>query len=64
MNRLSRQYFISLIALTIGTAVIGVVVLARTAPDWMNANKSLVTAAALTIAMIPWVIAVWRLRNS
>lgn len=63
MNRINTQYIISLTALTIGTAVIGLVVLARTAPDWMTANKSLVTAAALTIAITPWIVVVWRLRK-
>lgn len=63
MNRITTRYIISLTALTVGTAVIGLVLLARTEPEWMNANKSIVTAATLTITMTPWIIAVWRLRK-
>jgi len=63
MNRMTISYIISLTALTIGTAVIGLVLLARTAPEWMTANKSIVTATALIIATTPWIVAVWRLRK-
>ena len=63
MNRITTQYIISLTALTIGTVVLGLVLLARTEPEWMNAHKSIVTAATLTITITPWIIAVWRLRK-
>ena len=63
MNRMTMPYLVSLTAITFGSAVIGLVLLARTAPEWMNANKSIVTAATLTITITPWIIAVWRLRK-
>lgn len=63
MNRMTMPYLVSLTALTIGTAVIGLVLLRKVAPEWMDANMGIVTATALIIAITPWIIAVWRLRK-
>lgn len=63
MNRMTMPYLVSLTAITFGSAVMGLVLLRKVAPEWMDANRGIVTAAAITIATTPWIVAVWRLRK-
>lgn len=57
------SFVFTLLFFTVASGAIFLFIAHNWAPEWLNRNRTAITATAVAIAMIPWIYSAWKIKK-